>query len=165
MKNIILIGMPACGKSTVGVVLAKTLGMAFLDSDILIQEREGDLLQNIIDNKGMDYFLKIEEETINSIDVINCVIATGGSVVYSLSGMQHLAEIGKIVYLKLPLRIIESRLNNINSRGIAMGKNESLQDLYYKRVPLYEQYADCIIEAEGLSVEGVIDKIISRTVK
>jgi shikimate kinase len=133
MGNIILIGMPACGKSTVGVVLAKTLRMAFVDSDLLIQEREGDLLQNIIDNRGMEIFKKIEEETIQSIDVKNTVIATGGSVVYSESGMNHFSKLGKIIYLKLSLGSIESRLLNINSRGIAMGKGETLKDVYNRR--------------------------------
>ncbi|NLY71882.1 MAG: shikimate kinase [Clostridiales bacterium] len=162
MGNLVLIGMPACGKSTIGVVLAKTLGKAFLDTDLLIQKREGDLLQNLIDKKGMDKFLKMEEEALLSIDVNNTVIATGGSVVYSDKGMKKLSELGTIVYIELPLETIVKRINNIHSRGIAMGKGETLADLYKKRVPLYEKYADITIKAEGLSVEGVIDQIISK---
>lgn len=159
MRNIILIGMPACGKSTVGVVLAKTLGMAFLDSDLLIQEREGDLLQNLIDKHGMNCFLKMEETAIKSIHVSNTIIATGGSVVYSKSGMKHLNELGQIVYLKLSFKSIETRLQNINTRGIAMGEGETLKDLYDKRIPLYESYADITIDAEDLSLEEVIERI------
>lgn len=165
MSNIILIGMPACGKSTVGVVLAKTTGKAFIDTDLLIQEREGDLLQNLIDNRGMEFFLDAEEKAILSIEATNSIIATGGSVVYSRKAMSYLSAIGKIVYIRLPLEIIEERLNNINSRGIAMGKNETLQDLYNKRVPLYEKYADTIVEAVDLTVEGIIEKIIKQTAK
>ncbi len=154
--------MPACGKSTIGVVLAKTLGKAFLDTDLLIQKREGDLLQNLIDTKGMDSFLRMEEEALLSIEVDNTVIATGGSVVYSDKGMKKLSQLGTIIYIELTLDTIEKRMNNIHSRGIAMGKGETLADLYKKRIPLYEKYAELTINAEGLSVEEAIDEIISK---
>lgn len=160
MENLILIGMPASGKSTVGVVLAKTLGKKFLDLDLLIQEREGDLLQNLIDKQGMVRFLEMEEQAILSIDESNAVIATGGSVIYSQSGMEYLSKIGKIIYLELSFQSIESRLHNIHTRGIAMGQGETLKDLYEKRVPLYEKYADFIINGEDLNVEEVIERII-----
>ena len=162
MNNIILIGMPACGKSTVGVVLAKTMGKAFLDTDLLIQDREGDLLQNLIDRFGHNRFLEMEEAAIKSVDAYNTVIATGGSVVYSKAGMEHLKNLGTVVYVELSYDSIESRLHNISTRGIAMEKGKTLKGLYDERIPLYEQYADIIIDAENLRVEQVIEKIIER---
>ena len=130
MKNIVLIGMPACGKSSVGVILAKTAAMAFVDTDLLIQQEEGKKLQYIIDSQGMDDFLKIEERVLASVDVENSVISTGGSAVYSEKAMNHLKEKGIIVYLKLPLAEIDRRLKNIKTRGIAMKPGETLADLY-----------------------------------
>lgn len=160
--NIILTGMPACGKSTVGVVLAKTAGMSFLDTDLLIQEKAGMKLQDILNEKGMDEFLRIEEEVLSSVDVQNTVISTGGSAIYSEKAMAHLDEIGTVVYLQLSLEEIEQRLNNIKTRGIAMGPGETLADLYDKRVPLYEKYANVTITAAGLTVEECIEAILER---
>lgn len=160
--NIVLTGMPACGKSTVGVVLAKTAGMSFLDTDLLIQEKAGMKLQDILNEKGMDEFLRIEEEVLSSVDVQNTVISTGGSAVYSEKAMAHLDEIGTVVYLQLSLEEIEQRLNNIKTRGIAMGPGETLADLYDKRVPLYEKYANVTITAAGLTVEECIEAILER---
>lgn len=160
--NIVLTGMPACGKSTVGVVLAKTAGMSFLDTDLLIQERAGMKLQDILNEKGMDEFLRLEEEVLASVDVENTVISTGGSAVYSDRAMKHLDSIGTVVYLQLSLEEIEQRLNNIKTRGIAMGPGETLADLYDKRVPLYEKYANVTITAAGLSVEECIEEILKR---
>jgi shikimate kinase len=162
MNNIILIGMPACGKSTIGVVLAKTMGKAFLDTDLLIQEREGDLLQNLINRFGHDRFIEMEEAALKSVKAENTVIATGGSVVYSKAGMEHLKGLGVIVYIKLSYDTIEKRLHNINSRGIAMEKGETLKGLYDKRIPLYERYSDITIDAENLSVEQAIEQIIRQ---
>lgn len=160
--NIVLTGMPACGKSTVGVVLAKTAGMSFLDTDLLIQERAGMKLQDILNEKGMDEFLRLEEEVLASVDVENTVISTGGSAVYSDRAMKHLDSIGTVVYLQLSLEEIRQRLNNIKTRGIAMGPGETLADLYDKRVPLYEKYANVTITAAGLSVEECIEEILKR---
>ena len=165
MDNIILIGMPACGKSTVGVVLAKTMGKSFIDTDLLIQEREGDLLQNLVDRFGHDRFIEIEEAALKSINVSNAVIATGGSVVYSEPAMEHLRSLGIVVYIRLSYETIDKRLHNINSRGIAMDKGETLRDLYDKRILLYERYANLIIDGENLSVEQVVEEIIERTQK
>ena len=162
MKNIVLIGMPACGKSSVGVILAKTAAMAFVDTDLLIQQEEGKKLQYIIDNQGMDAFLKIEERVLASVDVQDSVISTGGSAVYSEKAMNHLKEDGIIVYLKLPLSEIDRRLKNIKTRGIAMKPGETLEDLYNYRVPFYEKYADITIDAEDLSIEDVIAEILKR---
>lgn len=160
MRNLILIGMPACGKSTMGVVLAKTLGMSFVDTDLLIQEEENEKLQNIIDERGMQEFLAVEERVLSSVDVENSVVSTGGSAVYSDKAMKHLKENGTVVYIKLSLEEIERRLNNIKTRGIAMKPGETLADLYALRVPLYEKYADITVETEGFSIEESIEALI-----
>ena len=162
MKNIMLIGMPACGKSSVGVILAKTAAMSFVDTDLLLQEKEGRKLQYIIDNQGMDEFLKIEERILSSVNAENAVISTGGSAVYSERAMAHLKSVGTVVYLKLSLSEIDRRLKNIKTRGIAMGPGETLADLYDYRVPLYERYADITIDAEGLTIEETIAEILKR---
>ena len=161
MNNLILIGMPASGKSTLGVVLAKTAGMMFMDTDLLIQERAQGKLQHIIDTEGMDAFLRLEEEVLMSVNAENTVIATGGSAVYSEPAMTHLKSIGKAVYIKLSCEEIEKRLNNIKTRGIAMKPGETIRDLYNYRVPMYEKYADIVLETEGLTIEESIEKLIS----
>lgn len=162
MNNITLIGMPASGKSTVGVVLAKTMGKSFLDVDLLIQGREKDLLQNIVDKLSREEFISLEEKYIRSIQVKNTVIAPGGSAVYSEKAMAHLKSLGKIVYIKQPLYVIERRLNNIHSRGITFEPGESLLDLYNRRIPLYESYCDFYVDGESLTVEEVVEAIVSK---
>ena len=162
MRNLILIGMPACGKSTLGVVLAKTLGMKFVDTDLLIQEVENCKLQEIIDERGMQEFLRIEEKVLSEIEAENSIISTGGSAVYSDKAMKHLGSIGDVVYIKLSLDEIERRLNNIKTRGIAMKPGETLADLYNMRVPLYEKYADITIETEGMGIEESIEVLIEK---
>ena len=162
MKNLILTGMPACGKSTLGVVLAKTLGMKFVDTDLLIQEVQNCKLQEIIDERGMQEFLRIEEKVLSEIEAENSIISTGGSAVYSDKAMKHLGSIGDVVYIKLSLDEIERRLNNIKTRGIAMKPGETLADLYNMRVPLYEKYADITIETEGMGIEESIEVLIEK---
>lgn len=159
MANIILIGMPGCGKSTVGVILAKTLGIGFVDTDLIIQQRENRLLQNIIDTDGIDYFLNCEADAVKSLDCNNCVVATGGSVVYREDAILHLKKNGKIIFLDVPLDEIKRRLNNINTRGIAAKKNKSIEDIYNERIALYNKYADVIIKTDGESVEKTVEKI------
>lgn len=159
MNNVILIGMPGCGKSTAGVVLAKVLGYEFMDSDLLIQKREGKLLREIIAEYGEERFLEIEGEVNTGIQADRHVIATGGSVVYSGKAMKHLKEIGRIVYLKLSYATICSRLGNIRRRGVVLKDGQSLKDLYDERTPLYEAYADIVLDAEGQDVEGLMDAI------
>lgn len=154
--NIVLIGMPACGKSTAGVILAKRLGMGFIDADLVIQAQSGMLLQEIIDTKGTDAFFTAEEGALTSIQCDRCIIATGGSAVYSERGMKHLKENGVLVYIKLSLDEIEKRLTNLSVRGVVGAANKSLGELYDERTPLYEKYADVIIEADGLTTDGVI---------
>ena len=157
--NLVLIGMPACGKSTIGVILAKTVGMHFVDTDLLIQKKEGMILQDILDTRGAEKFLEIEEAVLCGVPDEDAVISTGGSAVYSDIAMLHLKQSGKVIYLSLPLEEIEARLKNIKTRGIAMGAGQTLADLYEKRIPLYEKYADITIKAAGLSVEECIEEI------
>lgn len=158
-KNIVLIGMPGAGKSTVGVVLAKSMGLRFLDSDICIQEQENCLLHEIITRDGLEGFLAVENRVNASLNVENCVIATGGSVVYGAEAMAHLAQIGTIVYLKLPYAEIEERLGDLTKRGVAVQDGQTLRDLYEERVPLYEKYADITIDCEGKTIREIVAKI------
>lgn len=160
-KNIILIGMPGAGKSTVGVILAKTARMLFIDTDLVIQEKENMTLQEIINMHGPDKFLEVEEEAILGLKAGGSVIATGGSVVYSKAAMEHLKKSGTAVYLMLPFEEIEERINNITTRGIAMGPGESLRDIYERRVPLYEEYADITVDCSNKNLERVVEEIIS----
>ena len=160
MKNIILIGMPACGKSVTGVILAKSLKMNFIDADLLIQERAGKSLQDIINADGIETFKSIEEEVLNAINVKNTVIATGGSAVYYDSAMRHLKENGVVVYIEASLATIKKRLKNIRTRGVAMEKGQTIDSLYEMRVPLYEKYADCTVRSHRYRAENTVEDII-----
>lgn len=161
MKNIILIGMPACGKSVTGVILAKSLKMNFIDADLLIQERAGKSLQDIINADGIETFKSIEEEVLNAINVKNTVIATGGSAMYYDSAMRHLKENGVVVYIEASLATIKKRLKNIRTRGVAMEKGQTIDSLYEMRVPLYEKYADCTVRSHRYRAENTVEDIIS----
>ncbi len=162
MKNIILIGMPGAGKSTAGVVLAKVLGYQFVDTDLLIQREEGRLLSEIIHNEGIEGFLAIENRINAGICEDQSVIATGGSVIYAKEAMEHLKEIGTVVYLKLPYDILETRLNNIRGRGVVLKEGQTLFELYRERANLYESYADFIVDETGLDVEKTVEKILEQ---
>lgn len=159
-QNIVLVGMPGAGKSTIGVLLAKTLGMAFVDTDLLIQERQGCLLQELIDRDGVAAFLKTEAEVISELQVKRAVIATGGSVIYSNAAVKHLQENGLLLYLKLRYDEIAQRINNMSSRGIAIEQGRTLMDLYQERILLYEKYADVIVDCSDMAIEDVIVKIV-----
>lgn len=159
MNNIVLIGMPGSGKSTVGVVLAKNMGFDFLDSDLAIQAREKKKLHEIISEKGLEDFLKIEEAVNASFMVEHTVIATGGSAVYGEKAMEHLKRISNIVYLKLPYEEIRHRLGDLNERGVAVRKNQTLQDLYRERVPLYERYANITIDCFHKEIREIVAEI------
>jgi len=161
-KNIVLIGMPAVGKSTIGVLLAKRLGRYFLDTDVFIQAVSGRGLQQIIDSDGLDEFCKLEAEYILCLDKTDCVIATGGSAVYSDAAMNHLKTSGIVIYLSLPLEVIKKRLTDLNIRGVVMSRGQTLDDLYKKRTPLYEKWADFTIDCRNLTHEHVVDKIIEK---
>ncbi len=162
MKNIVLIGMPASGKSTVGVILAKILGMDFIDTDIVIQQREHAKLDQIISERGIDGFLQCEEEALMSIQADNTVISTGGSAVYSDKAMQYLAQSASIVYLKVELARLQTRLNNLQERGVVLQPGETIENLYETRSVLYEKYADITISEEGLSVEETVRKVMKE---
>ena len=157
--NIILIGMPGAGKSTVGVVLAKKLGYAFVDSDLIIQSREGKLLHEMIEERGIEAFWSVEEDANASIDVHRTVIATGGSVVYGRRAMEHLKQIGVVVYLRLSCDAIADRLGDLNERGVTLREGQGLTELYAERVPMYEEYADVTIECEGFSIREIVEHV------
>ena len=161
-NNIILIGMPGVGKSTIGVILAKVLGYQFIDSDLLIQKQENRLLQEIIADEGIQRFIAIENQVNASIEAERSVIATGGSVVYGRQAMEHLSQIGIVVYLQLSYHPLSARLNNIKGRGVVLREGQNLQGLYEERIPLYERYADIIINEEELSVENTLTAIIRK---
>lgn len=160
MRNVILVGMPACGKSTIGVVLAKTMNKGFVDTDILIQQAESRTLQEIIDQEGNDYFHHVEERVLLDFDGEDYVVATGGSAIYFDRAMDKFKEKGIVVYIKVTLETILERLNNIRSRGVTLEKGQTIADLYEQRIPLYQKHADVVIEADGLSVEEVVEKMI-----
>lgn len=159
MKNIVLIGMPGSGKSTVGVVMAKVKGYHFLDSDLVIQEEEGRLLSEIIEQEGTDRFLEIEERVNAGLTCERTIIATGGSAVYGEKAMQHLKSIGTIVYLKLSYEELTTRLGNLQGRGVVLKDGQTLKDLYEERIPLYERWADIIIEEDGKGIEETAREI------
>lgn len=160
MDNIILIGMPAVGKSTVGVVVAKRLGYKFIDTDILIQEATGKLLREIIAESGTEGFLKIEDEINAKVDVEKTVISPGGSVVYCENAMKHYKEIGKVLYLKVSYKTISKRLKNAKKRGVVLRDGQTLEDLYNERVKLFEKYADIIVCEDGQTLEETIDSVL-----
>ena len=147
--SIILIGMPSCGKSTLGVLLAKKLGMEFIDSDLLIQKKRQKVLHELIKEHGNDGFLEIESEVNCSITEQNAVIATGGSAVYSERAMRHFATIGKIVYIHISYEEMEARLGDFAHRGVVMPEGYTLRDLYNERAALYETYAHVTVSGEG----------------
>lgn len=161
--NIVLIGMPGAGKSTLGVLLAKALGKAFVDTDIVIQQNERMRLYEIIERYGLEKFLFIEEKHILELNVNDSIIATGGSVVYGNEAMMHLKRNGLIVYLKLDYQEIERRLKDITTRGIAMDKETGLRELYKQRVILYEKYADLIVDCNNKSIEKLVEEIVNKT--
>ena len=162
MKNVILIGMPGSGKSTVGVVLAKKLGYRFIDSDLVIQEKYGKLLYQLIEERGEAGFLMLENEINASIPAEGAVIATGGSAVDGKEAMRHFREIGQIVYLKLPFEELEQRLGDLHERGVVLKKGYTLRDLYEERIPLYEKYADITIACEGKDIRSVMEEIYEK---
>ena len=157
--NIVLIGMPGVGKSTVGVVLAKALGYQFVDADVLIQEAEGKLLSELIEEHGTDGFIEIENRVNSQIQTHRSVIATGGSVVYGKEAMEHLKSIGTVVYLKQNLRVLQRRLRNLKGRGVVLKEGQTLVDLYKERTVLYEKYADITVDQYKQSIEQTLKAV------
>lgn len=162
MNNIVLIGMSGAGKSTLGVLLAKALGMDYVDTDIVIQQHEGRMLQDIIDNDGIEKFMELEEKIVSDLQLNNFVISTGGSVIYSEKAMNVLKQGGQIIYLHVPYVEIKRRLINITTRGIVIKKGNSLKDVYEERVPLYIKYSDKTLDCSNKDIEHCISEVIEK---
>ncbi|MCC8121949.1 MAG: shikimate kinase [Oscillospiraceae bacterium] len=160
MDNIILIGMPGAGKSTVGVLLAKALGYGFVDLDLIIQQQEGTLLQQLLNRLGMEAFLDLEAKVAEELVCDRCVIAPGGSAVCRANGMAHLQSLGDMIYLSLSLQTVQARIDNLATRGIAMLPGQTLGDVYTSRAPLYAQYADHTIPVDGLTPAQAVAEIL-----
>ena len=160
--NIILIGMPASGKSTIGVILSKVIGFDFVDTDLLIQKEQGRLLSEIIDQDGIEAFLSIEGDVCAGLEAHRSVIATGGSVIYRENGMKRLKEIGRIVYLQTEYEELCRRLGDIHDRGVVLKPGQTFRDLYEERVPLYEKWADLIVKEAGKNQEQIMQEIQRR---
>lgn len=159
ISNIILIGMPGAGKSTIGVVLAKRLGFSFLDTDLVIQEKQKILLHEILEEYGQDGFNEVENAILSEIFAKNSIIATGGSAVYGREAMQNMKELGKIVYLKISYEELEHRLGDLEERGVSMKEGQTLRSLYEERLPLYEKYADHTIDCDGKCIREIVYEI------
>ena len=157
--NIVLIGMPGVGKSTVGVVLAKALGYNFVDADLVIQQQTGKLLCELIAEHGTEGFLEIEDEVNSSIEGHKEVIATGGSAVYCANAMEHYKEIATVLYLSVSYETLEERLGDLKNRGVVLNDGQTLKDLYDERTAYYEKYADVTVNEEGLSIRETIDAV------
>ena len=157
LKNIVLIGMPGAGKSTIGVVLAKILGYEFIDSDLLIQKQEGKVLHQLIQALGNEGFLALENQVNRDIHVSNCLISNGGSAVYGHEAMESLGKDGIIVYIQLSYETLKSRLGDLNKRGVVLKKGTTLYDLYKERCPLYEKYADITVNVDNMTIEQAIE--------
>ena len=155
--------MPGAGKSTVGVVLAKKLGYSFVDADLVIQSQEGKLLHELIAERGVEDFWKLEEAVGKSIEGKRTVIATGGSAVYGEKAMEHYRQIGTVVYLALPLEDIRERRGDLTERGVTLRDGQDLDGLYAERQPLYEKNADVTVDCEGFSIREIVEKIVSTT--
>lgn len=161
-ENIVLIGMPGVGKSTIGVIIAKILGYKFIDADLEIQERHGKLLKEIIAERGVDGFIQVENDVNKSLNPKKAVIATGGSVVYGKEAMEHLSEIATVIYLELELPALTRRLGNLKKRGVVLRDGQTLRDIYNERVPLYNKYADIIVNEHHCSIEKTVRKITGK---
>lgn len=162
MKNIILIGMPGAGKSTVGVLLAKSMLLDFCDTDLVIQKFTGESLCDTINKVGIDQFIQLEEKIITECEFKNSIVATGGSAVYGAKAMESLKKNGAVVYLRVSPTELNKRVNNIHTRGIAMKEGTTLAALYEERAPLYEKYADFTIDCDNFTPEECVDIIIKQ---
>ncbi len=160
--NLILIGMPTSGKSTVGIILAKALGYDFVDIDLVMQKRTGKKLRQLMDQKGIDGFLKFEEETALSLQCRHTVIAPGGSIIYGKKAMEHLRNMGRVIYLEIDYDMLSERLHDAKNRGVTLRDGQTLEELYEERVPLYEKYADLTLSERGHALEDMVVQIVAR---
>ena len=160
-QNYILIGLPTAGKSTLGVVLAKTLGYDYLDTDLLIQKHEGCRLEETIRRIGDEAFLDLEAEVCSSLQADHTVIATGGSVIYRDHAMEHLKTLGTVVYLKISLETLQARMHDAQSRGVVIREGQTIEGLYHERVRLYERYADLIVDEGNMEFEEVLNSVLA----
>lgn len=158
-KNLVLIGMPGCGKSTSGVLVAKALCKSFIDTDLLIQASEECTLQEIIEKKGNEYFANLEEKILVNVNDINCVISTGGSAIYYEKAMNHFKENGIIVYIKISFQEMMNRIKNMKTRGILLKNGETIEEMFQHREALYEKYADVVLDCNNLSIEETVAKM------
>ena len=165
MPNLILIGMPGCGKSTVGVVLAKAANLDFIDSDLVIQKQMGAKLSTLIEVHGDAGFRDIENRINAALDVTDSIIATGGSVIYGEDAMRHLKDIGTVIYLKLSYEAIEDRLGDLHARGVTIKDGWTLRDLYNERCPMYEQWADITVDCEQMRLREIVEYILQHTAR
>ena len=161
-NNIVLIGMPGSGKSTIGKLLAKEINKIAIDGDTIIEQKEGMKLQEIINTKGNDYFTKLEDKVLSNLECDNYVISPGGSVCYYPNAMKHLSEIAEVIYLKVSFEELEKRVNNLDSRGIVFKPNQTFRDLYNERTPLYEKYAGLVIDSSGLTPNETIKLLLEQ---
>lgn len=160
MDNLILIGMPSAGKSTAGVLLAKKIGFGFVDCDLMIQGEEKALLSSLIEEKGPEGYLEVENRICSGLYVSRCVVATGGSACYCEEAMEHLRSIGKIIYLEISADEAERRLSNLKKRGVVMRSGiTTVKALHAERVPLYEKYADIVVDCNGLTIDETVDTL------
>lgn len=160
MNNVIFIGMPTSGKSTIGIVVAKRLGFQFIDTDLLIQEQEGRLLSEIIREEGNDGFLAIENQVNRDVEATHAVIAPGGSVIYCEEAMEHFKKIGVVVYLKISYETLMKRIKDPRKRGVVLAEGQTMQMLYEERIKLFEQYADIVIDEDDYEREEMTDRVI-----
>ncbi|SET11496.1 shikimate kinase [Marinobacter segnicrescens] len=160
-RNLVFIGMPGSGKSTVGVLVAKRLGMGFVDTDLLIQQESGRTLQEIVDQDGYQALRKIEEQVLLKLTVDNHVISTGGSAVYSDAAMKHLKVNGTVVFLDIPLDVVVERIGDYSLRGISRRPDQSLSELFEERFALYTRYADVTVNGAGLTHDEVCEAVLS----
>ncbi len=163
--NLILIGMPTSGKSTVGIILAKALGYDFVDLDLVMQKSAGKKLAKIMEDRGIDGFLKLEEETALSLECHRTVIAPGGSIIYGEKAMEHLQSLGKVIYLQIDLDMLNERLHDAKNRGVTLREGQTIEQLYEERVPLYEKYADLTLSESGHALEDMVVQIVANLAK